>query len=98
MKLFGGIFIACSLAGLAALLRSKQAIDARAVLSALLNSGFIGTVIGMAWYSSYKDTNLYFLIAVSILAGLGGSTTLDFALQYARVKFGMNKPAGDETK
>lgn len=89
VKLFGGIFVASSFAGLAALLRSRQKVSARAVVSAMLNSGFIGTIIGLIWYSQYKDTNLFFLVGVSILAGLGGSTTIDFVLQVARVRFGV---------
>lgn len=89
IKLFSGIFFSSSLAGLAALLRSNQPLTMRRIVSALLNSGFIGTIIGLAWYSNYKDTNLAFLIAVSVLAGLGGSTTIDFAIQYARKKFGI---------
>lgn len=89
LKLFGGIFVAASFAGLAALLRSKQKVSARAVVSAMLNSGFIGTVIGLIWYSQYKDTNLFFLVGVSILAGLGGSTTIDFVLQVARGRLGV---------
>ena len=88
-KLFGGIFLSASLAGLAALLRSHQLLTTRRIVSALLNSGFIGTIIALGWYANYKETNLYFLIAVSVLAGLGGATTLDFVTQYIQKKLGL---------
>lgn len=97
VKLFGGIFVASSFAGLAALLRSRQKVSFRAVASAMLNSGFIGTIIGLIWYSQYRETNLYFLVGVSILAGLGGSTTIDFVLQVARVRFGVQTGGGEQS-
>ena len=92
VKLFGGIFVASSFAGLASLLRSKQTVTWRNIASAMLNSGFIAVIIAFSWYSSYKDTNLWFLVGVSLLAGLGGSTTIDFAFQYARTKLGFPNP------
>ena len=98
LKLFGGIFIASSLAGLAALLRSRQPLHWRAVMSALLNSGFIGTIIALVWYAQYNNTNIYFLIGVSVLAGLGGAATIDFAFQYARSKFGIPSAPSSPTE
>ena len=73
----GGI---ASLAGLAALLRSGKPLTTRAVVSAVLNSGIMGFVIAALWYS-YFQGNTYFLIGLSALAGLGGTTLVDFCIQ-----------------
>jgi UDP-N-acetylmuramyl pentapeptide phosphotransferase/UDP-N-acetylglucosamine-1-phosphate transferase len=69
-----------SFAGLAELLRSGRELTWRAVASALLNSGLIGAAIGLVWWNKY-DADPYFLIGVCVLAGLGGATFADFAIQ-----------------
>lgn len=96
VRLFGGIYLAASLAGLSALLRSKQPLTVRAVVSAMLNSGFIGTIIGLVWYMQYRDTNLFFLVGVSVLAGLGGGATIEFAFQLVRAKFGLPRSSSSD--
>lgn len=80
------VFISCfsisSLAGAAALLRSGKALTWRAVTAAILYSGIFGLVIGLLWYNYFGgQNNVYFLIGVSGLAGLGGTSLLDFAVQ-----------------
>lgn len=87
LKIMGAIFVVCSLGGLASLLRSDKPITVRLVMSALLNSGLIGLVIALVWWNSYKDTNLYFLTGVSLLAGMGGATAIDFLYQFAAKRF-----------
>jgi hypothetical protein len=70
-----------SLAGLAALLRSGQTISIRSLLSAWLNSGLLGLAIAFIWYNYFEgDQNPWFLLGVSILAGLGGYTVIDFVI------------------
>ena len=88
--LFALIFGGGSLGGLAALLRSNNALTKRNVFSAMLNSGLIALVIALVWWANYRDTNLFFLVGISILAGLGGATTLDFATLYIRKKLGLH--------
>jgi hypothetical protein len=73
-----------SFAGLARLLRSGEPMTFRAVASAMLNSGIFGLVIALFWYNYFEKTNVYFLVAISGLAGLGGATLIDFAMQLFR--------------
>lgn len=84
---FAFIFLGGSLGGLAALLRTNKNLSWRNIVSAMLNSGIITLVIGLVWYKQYAETNLYFLLGVSLLAGLGGATTIDFVTLYIRQKF-----------
>ena len=75
-------FSISSLGGLAALLRSGKPLHWRTIISALLYSGVVGLVIGLVWYRYFSgQDNIYFLIGVSGLAGLGGTTLLDFVVQ-----------------
>lgn len=96
MKVFASIFLLAAVGGVAALLRSKTRITARLVISACLNSGLIGLVIALIWYSQYKDTNLWFLIGISVLAGLGGNTTIGFVMLYVRRKLNLPDPEDAE--
>jgi hypothetical protein len=85
MRLFGTTSALASFAGLAELLRSGRPITTRSVVSAMLNSGLIGLSIGLVWYHKYLgEGNVYFLIGVCVLAGLGGATFVDFASQLLR--------------
>ncbi len=81
---FISTFAITSFAGLAALLRSGKELTVRAIVSAMLNSGLLGLAIGMIWYKYYFSDNVWFLIGVSLLAGLGGMTVVDFLLQILR--------------
>lgn len=90
MKVFASIFLLAAIGGVAALLRGKARLTARLVISACLNSGLIGLVIALIWYSQYKDTNLWFLIGISVLAGLGGNTTIGLGMLYLRKKFNLS--------
>lgn len=75
-------FAISSLGGLAAMLRSNKPLTIRAVLSALLYSGMMGLIIALLWYNYFDGSgNIYFLLGVSGLAGVGGMTVLDFVLQ-----------------
>lgn len=74
-------FSIASLAGIAALLRSNKELTIRTIASAALYSGLFGLVIGLIWYNYFAPANLFFLVGVSGLAGLGGVSLLDVILQ-----------------
>lgn len=76
---FAGAFILSALAGLASLLRKSGDLTKKAVCSVTLNSGVLGLAIALLWYTKFQD-NIYFLIGVCVIAGLGGMTTIDFVL------------------
>jgi hypothetical protein len=82
-----GVFISsfgvAAFAGLAALLRTGTKLSVVTVLSQLLNSGLLGLGISLLWYTKFQD-NIYFLVGVCLLAGLGGMTTVEFVLQAIR--------------
>lgn len=75
-------FAISSLGGLAAMLRSNKPLNFRVVVSAFLYSGMMGLIIALLWYNYFDGSgNIYFLLGVSGLAGVGGTTVLDFVLQ-----------------
>lgn len=95
LRLFEATSALSSFAGLAELLRSGRPITTRAVLSAMLNSGLIGLAIGLVWYHKFLgDGNVYFLVGVCVLAGLGGATFIDFAISSFTRWFGSKGPFG----
>jgi hypothetical protein len=80
LYVFISAFGVSSFAGLAALLRAGKEISKIAVCSAILNSGLLGLALALLWYHKFQD-NIYFLIGICVLAGLGGATMVDFVLQ-----------------
>lgn len=78
-----------SMGGIASLLRSGQEITTRLFAAALLNSGLVGLVVGLTMWSRYGGKDPYFIFGVSALAGLGGASSLDMLLQFARKKLGL---------
>jgi hypothetical protein len=90
-----------SLGGLAALLRAGKvrSLTKRLVISAILNSGLFGLIVGLLLWDSYKDKNMALLIGVSALAGFGGSTLIEFAFQVLRqVIVSRYTPKGEEAE
>lgn len=79
------ILMACfsiaSAAGIASLLRSNKPLTSRVVVAAGLYSGLFGLVIGLIWFNYFAPTNTTFLVGVSGLAGLGGVSLVDVAVQ-----------------
>lgn len=76
------IFGVTSFAGLAAILRSGQKLTMRSVLSAVLNSGLFGVGIATLWMHLYPDLqHPWFVVGVSLFAGLGGVSLMDFLYQ-----------------
>lgn len=82
LKVLVAAFTISSLGGLAALLRSKQQLTYRNVMAALLWSGLSGLLIGLTWFNYFNEQgNIFFLLAVSGLAGIGGTTVMDLLIQ-----------------
>jgi len=78
LSIFAGAFGVAAFAGLATLLRFARKLSKLAVVSAMLNAGFLGLAIALLWYQNYKDAeNIYGLIGICVLAGMGGSTLTD---------------------
>lgn len=85
LRLFGLSFGISSVAGLAALLRSRQKLTTRYILSACLNSGCFGAGVAMIWYEWYGGAQYpWFMLGVSLLAGLGGTSLMDFVFETVR--------------
>ena len=87
-------FVLAALAGLAALLRSEAQLTRKAVLSAALNSGLLGLAICLIWYTKFTE-NLFLLVGLTIMAGMGGTATVEWAVKAFRsggfsVRFGEN--------
>jgi hypothetical protein len=81
LLVFASAFGAASFAGLATLLRFARRISKLSVISAMLNSGFLGLAIALIWYQNYRDAkNVYGLIGICVMAGMGGSTLTDLLL------------------
>lgn len=83
ITVFLSSFGVAATAGLAALLRSNKKLTFVSVFSSLLNSGLLGLGISLLWYTKFRD-NIYFLVGVCVLAGLGGMTTVDMVLAQIR--------------
>ena len=82
LRVFLTSFAISSLGGLAALLRNNKPIDTRKIVSAMLYSGLMGLIIALLWYKYFDGQgNTYFLLGVSGLAGIGGTTAVDFIIQ-----------------
>ncbi|WP_090456236.1 hypothetical protein [Nitrosospira sp. Nsp1] len=81
-------FFGASFAGLATQLRSGNALTRRAVASAMLNSGLIGSIIALLGYRTFAE-DLPYLMGMSLLAGIGGATILDFALLLLKRRMGI---------
>jgi hypothetical protein len=102
---FVSAFGVSSFAGLAALLRGGKQVTIIAVLSAVLNSGLLGLAIALVWYNKFQD-NVYFLIGICVLAGLGGATLVDFfiaafkagGIQIGGLSVGLNAKGEPEGK
>lgn len=82
IRVFLTSFTISSLGGLAALLRGNRDITPREIAAAMLYSGLMGLIIALLWYNYFDGQgNVYFLLGVSGLAGIGGTTVVDFIIQ-----------------
>jgi hypothetical protein len=81
LSLFFGAFGVSAFAGLATLLRFAKKLSKLAVVSAMLNAGFLGLAIALLWYRNYRDAeNVHGLIGICVLAGMGGGTITDILI------------------
>lgn len=68
-------------AGLATFLRFAKKLSKLSVTSAMLNAGFLGLAIALIWYQNYRRAeNIFGLIGICVLAGMGGSTLTDLLI------------------
>lgn len=81
-------FFGASFAGLATQLRTGKELTWRAITAAMLNSGFIGSIIALIGYKDFAD-NLPYLLGISLLAGIGGASVLDFFLLIIKQRMGI---------
>jgi hypothetical protein len=75
---FLSAFGVSAFAGLATYLRFSRKMSRMGLCSAMLNAGCLGLAIALIWYQHYrKSENVYGLIGICVLAGMGGSTVTD---------------------
>jgi hypothetical protein len=81
LSVFASAFGVSAFAGLATLLRFARKLSKLAVVSAMMNAGFMGLAIALLWYRHYEQAhNIHGLIGVCVLAGMGGSTLTDLLI------------------
>jgi hypothetical protein len=81
LSVFASAFGFSAFAGLATFLRFAKKLSRVAVVSAMLNAGFLGLAIALIWYQNYlKTENVYGLLGICVLAGMGGSTLTDLLI------------------
>ncbi|GEM_PF-4554612 len=97
------VFFCSSFAGLATHLREGGTITGRQFLTAMLNSGMLGTIIFLMGYKTFSD-NLPYLVAMSLLAGIGSASLMSFMVQLfkrraaALVGVNMDEQGGNDGK
>lgn len=75
---FISAFGVSAFAGLATYLRFSRKMSLLGLSSAMLNAGCLGLAISLLWYQHYRNSeNVYGLIGICVLAGMGGSTVTD---------------------
>lgn len=75
---FFSAFGVSAFAGLATFLRFSRKMSRLSCVSAMLNAGCLGLAIALIWYQHFrKSENVYGLIGICVLAGMGGSTVTD---------------------
>lgn len=81
LSVFVAAFGVAAFAGLATLLRFSRKLSKLAVVSSMLNAGFLGLAISLIWYQNYREAaNIHGLIGICVLAGMGGSTITDILI------------------
>lgn len=83
-KFIIGLGVAGAAAGVAALLRSKEDITRRAILSAILNSGLFAAAVGLLMWGYYQGEHPELIAGVSLMAGLGGDAIIRSTLKGAK--------------
>jgi lipid-A-disaccharide synthase-like uncharacterized protein len=81
--IFLSAFAVSGLAGLAALLRSEKEFSRKNAFAYFLNSGILGLGISLLWYMQMQD-NVFMLVGLCVLCGLGGMSSVDFFVDLAK--------------
>lgn len=85
LLVFGSAFGVSAFAGLATVLRFGKQLNLLTISAGMLNSGFLGLTIVLFWYEKFlKEGNIYGLVAICVMAGLGGSTITDFLVDIVK--------------
>ena len=79
--LFICAYLVSGLAGIGAALRSGREITVMYLISSFVNSGFLGLALSLLWYNYFSE-NQFFLVGLCVLAGLGGTATIDMFLEF----------------
>ncbi len=87
LKILGATFVLGGLAGLAALLRSKDELTKRAIVSATLNSSLMSMASAAGWWYYDPEANFIALMFVSIMVGIGGNTSIGIITAIFQKKF-----------
>jgi hypothetical protein len=102
LAVFLSAFGVSAFAGLAALLRPGKSVTFLAVASSMLYSGLMGLAISLIWYKYFcAQDNIYLLIGICVLAGLGGNSFTDFLLYILKkggVTISVVRDVSDEPK
>jgi hypothetical protein len=86
------VFVGSTFAGIGRLLwqmdATKPPLSWYRWVGAAFSCGFFGLITSLWLFDDFADQSEK-LAAISLLAGLGGSTTFDFALAFLRARFGL---------
>jgi hypothetical protein len=86
-SIFAASFGCAAFAGLATFLRFTKKITKLRLVSTMLNSGFLGLAIALLWYKNFQeDKNIYSLVGICVLSGMGGSTLTDALLSQSPLR------------
>lgn len=78
LSIFSASFGCAAFAGLATLLRFAHKLTKLKIISTMLNAGFLGLAISLLWFRQFQESeNIYGLIGICVLSGMGGSTLTD---------------------
>jgi len=81
IAIFVAAFFVSGLSGIASLLRSGKEVKKITIITASLNSGLLGLAISLLWYQKFQE-NIYELMGICVMSGLGGAASLDFILNF----------------
>lgn len=84
------MFIGSSLSGLALLLWENKPLTKWQRIGGVLLSGFAGCIVALLLYEKMHDSPAV-LAGISLLAGIGGASTIEFLMALAKKKLTNNE-------
>jgi len=87
-----------AISSLAQHLRSDHVLSFRSIAAAISYGGVSGLIIGLIWFNWLGDDNCYFLVGVSGLAGITGSSVVDFMVKLINGNIGVEFKVTKDTK